>query len=281
MQLALTCFVVVLLVLATVLGLAPLRRRASGAQPGASSGQFELFEARATPPAHRLVWAATAAIGLGTLWIVGAGMRSARAPKPAAIAVVAPVDFDVPNEFPGAVRALEHLAGTAASPLMVRDSGGARVRISGAAVGVPSERADSLLAAVQQSFLTRGFFLFRHESNYGLEGRPDELALVPVWDQYRVVKLVGTSGGDSTSSNANVIAWLRALEPAAPFVLTGVGSDHLAGRFTGRLADPEAMARLIHAFCPDVVDQGTGSIADLAAEMRRTNTFSCWWDRAG
>ena len=255
---------------------------------GGGSPQLELFAPRVARPRWRVATLAAllglaglATLGLTGAWLAGADALAPGTPEPTATAAFVPSDFDVPNDFPGAVRALEHLAGTLAGPLMVRDSAGARARTSGAAVAVQADIADSLLAGAQQRFLERGFFLFRHESNYGLEGRPDELALVPMWDQYRVVKVVGTSGPDSTTSNAKVVDWLRALQPDAPFVLTGAGSDHVAGRFVGRLADPAAMARRIHAFCPDVVNQGTGSIAGLAAELRRTNTFSCWWDRAG
>jgi hypothetical protein len=39
-----------------------------------------------------------------------------------------------------------------------------------------------------------------------------------------------------------------------------------------------AFAREVYAFCPDVVDQGTGAVEALAAEMSRTNTLYLWWD---
>ena len=265
-----------------------LVRLAPEGASGGGSPQLDLFAPRAGRPRWRAVSLAAVLglAGLATLgwsggWLAGGAASTSRTPELTASAAFVPVDFDVPNDFPGAVRALEHLAGTLAGPLMVRDSAGARIRTAGAAVGVHADIADSLLAGAQQRFLERGFFLFRHVPNYGLDNRPDQLALVPLWDQYRVVKVVGTRGPDSATSNAKVVDWLRALQPDAPFILTGAGSDHVAGRFIGRLADPEAMARRIHAYCPDVVTQGTGSIADLAAELRRTNTFSCWWDRAG
>jgi hypothetical protein len=99
-----------------------------------------------------------------------------------------------------------------------------------------------------------------------------------VWDQYRVVKIVGTSAPGAHISNADVIDWLRALAQDEPFVLTGIGDDHIEARFVGRLADPPAMARRLYAFCPDIVDQGAGSTGELATELRRLNSFSCWWD---
>lgn len=232
-----------------------------------------------TPPVTRkLSWAAVAAIGMIAAYVAGADTAPAGALEAPAPASVVPADFEVPNDFPGAVRALERLAGATAGPLMVRDSLGARVKTSGASIGVPAELADSLIAGAQRRFLERGFFLVRHEPNYGLNGRPDELALVPMWDQYRVVKLVGTNGANLDITNAQVISWLRALEQDTPFVLTGIGYDHVEGRFTSPVADPDAMAQRLYKFCPDVVDQGTGSVAELASELRRLKTFFCWWD---
>jgi hypothetical protein len=227
---------------------------------------------------RRLSWAAIAAGIVIAAYVAGIDTSPAGALEPTPQDSAVPADFEVPNDFPGAVRALERLAGSTAGPLMVHDSLGNRVKASGASIGVPAARADSLLAGAQQRFLERGFFLFRHEPNYGLDGRPDELALVPMWDQYRVVKLVGTNGANFDISNAQVIDWLQTLGQDAPFVLTGVGFDHIGGRFTSRIADPEALAQRIHKFCPDVVDQGTGSVTALAAELRRLNTFFCWWD---
>ena len=60
--------------------------------------------------------------------------------------------------------------------------------------------------------------------------------------------------------------------------LIGVGFDHVEARFTGRVADPHAMAERLYKFCPDIVHQGTGSVAELASELRRLDTFFCWWD---
>jgi hypothetical protein len=262
---------------------ARIRRRAAQllAELGLSSGDAKPVTAPAVtgaPVTHKLSWAAAAAVGVIAAYLASGNTAPAGALEPAPAASLIPADFDVPNDFPGAVLALERLAGGRAEPLMVRDSLGSRIKVSGASIGVGAARADSLLAGAQRRFLERGFFLFRHEPNYGLNGRLDRLALVPIWDQFRVVKVVGTTGLNYDISNAAVIAWLKALEQDAPFVLTGIGDDHVEGRFTGRLADPESMAQRLYRFCPDVVEQGTGSVSGLATELRRRNTFYCWWD---
>lgn len=61
-------------------------------------------------------------------------------------------------------------------------------------------------------------------------------------------------------------------------MLTGIGFDWLEGRFTTAIRDPEALARRFYAFCPDMVEQGTETVAALEDELRRSLHLYCWWD---
>jgi len=58
----------------------------------------------------------------------------------------------------------------------------------------------------------------------------------------------------------------------------GMGFDWVEGRFRDEIRDPDALARRFYAFCPDIVDQGTGSVAALARELRTSQALYCWWD---
>jgi len=259
---------------------ASIRRRAEALIR--SLGVTEPDAARTNVPRlqTKIAWPAVGVLLLIMVYAAGADTLPSFAggpvrPKPLTI----PADFVVPPDFPGAVKALETLTGAVAEQLTVIDSLGFPVKANGATLGVAADRADGLLLAAQPLFLERGFYLFRHEPNYGIGGAPDEIALVPMRDQFEVIRLVGTNGVNIDLLNSGVIAWLRELERDAPFVLTGIGYDHVEGRFlkpVGPRAD--SIAKRLHGFCPDVVDQGTGSVKELANEIGRLNTFFCWWD---
>lgn len=186
--------------------------------------------------------------------------------------------FAVPADFPGAVKVLEGLAGVGSTPLFVQDSLGHVVRTDGVVLPAETKLAEALLAAVQDSFLARGFYLFRLVQEFGAGGHPDTLALYPARDGYAIVRLVGTNGANYNIGPDSVIAWLKALDRDQPFVLTGVGFDWVEGRFTTSLADPDGLAQRFNAFCPDVVTQGTGTVASLARELKRSGALYCWWD---
>jgi len=73
-------------------------------------------------------------------------------------------------------------------------------------------------------------------------------------------------------------SWLAALARDEPFSITGIGFDWIEGRFLSEPRDPGALARRFYAFCPDIVDRGTETVAALASELRRSRTLYCWWD---
>src|SRR4029077_15806250 len=104
--------------------------------------------------------------------------------------------FAVPADFPGAVRALERLAGATASPLTGTDTLGRVVPTPGFAVGVRAARAEGLVAGAQQRFLDRGFYLFRSEQHFGIRNEPDRVALFPRADPFEILRLVGTNGAN-------------------------------------------------------------------------------------
>jgi hypothetical protein len=189
-----------------------------------------------------------------------------------------PADFVVPAAFPDAVRALERLAGAKATPLVGTDSVGDSRVTEGFAVNVPSERAERLVDATQSRFLERGFYVFRAEQHFGIGDRADRVALFPRGDAYEVLKLMGTNGWNYGVGPDSVIAWLRTLESDHPFVLTGIGFDWVEGHFRSAVRDADALARRFYAFCPDVVEQGTGTVDALARELIESQRLYCWWD---
>ena len=93
-----------------------------------------------------------------------------------------------------------------------------------------------------------------------------------------MIKACGTDGGTCDLSTQRIIAWLRKLDKKLPFVLTGCGEDFVAGRFVKPIRNPLQLAESIYKFCPDVVEQGSGSTSRLADELARTQRFLLWWD---
>jgi Domain of unknown function (DUF4253)/Ankyrin repeats (3 copies) len=117
-----------------------------------------------------------------------------------------------------------------------------------------------------------------------VHSRPDSsggagtFLLFPTNDKYSVIQAFGTDGGTCNLSTQKIIAWLRKLDKKQPFYLTGCGHDFLAGRFLSPVKNVDKLATAIYRFCPDIVDQGCGTVARLAQELERSQEFVFWWD---
>lgn len=161
------------------------------------------------------------------------------------------------------VAALESLCGSKAQPFAIAPG----------AVSVHVHSASGFdVGAAQRRFLRRGKFVFATDS------RATRVAMIPGTDKYAAVRAMGTNGDNHGAGNAEVVAWLRALEDEQPFGLTGIGFDFLAGRFLTKVKNPAELAGRMAAFCPDIVEQGVGSVDALAERLRKTRELYFWWD---
>jgi hypothetical protein len=142
---------------------------------------------------------------------------------------------------------------------------------------VPKKKVEAILRKTHEDFLARGFYLFRYEQNFDLNGEPDKIGLAPTTDSYAVMAAMDTNGDNYSIGTAGVIAWMKELAPEQPFILTGIGFDYMEGHFTSAVKDPEALAKRMYQFCPDIVDQGIGSLSALAGELEKGAIYF-WWD---
>lgn len=167
------------------------------------------------------------------------------------------------DNYQDAVAQLETLCGTRAHPL---DKSRPEVSLH-----LDSRRPFDL-EKVQTDFLKKGFFVFATNTE------SSRIAILQTADKYDALTAMATNGTNHDLAPKDIVAWLRQLEKEQPFVLTGVGFDFLKGKFTSKLLKPAALAERMYKFCPDIVDQGAGTVKELTAELRRTQEFFFWWD---
>ncbi|MFN6564992.1 MAG: ankyrin repeat domain-containing protein [Nostoc sp. ChiSLP01] len=130
---------------------------------------------------------------------------------------------------------------------------------------------------LQQQFLQRGCFVYEPDKYHDAEG-PKQLYVLPTTDKYDAIALHQTNGCNCGIGPGYVVQWLRELEAVQPFILTLVAHDTLEGRFLTPIQDPEKLADRMYDFCPDIVDQGCGSVESLAESLRSSDNLFFWWD---
>jgi ankyrin repeat protein len=141
---------------------------------------------------------------------------------------------------------------------------------------VASEAGGKILKEHHDRLLKRGLFLFRHDQ--GFSTGKDQIALLPTNDWREVLLGMQTNGANYELMPKDIVKWLENLEKEQPFRLTGAAFDWCEGDFIGPIKNSRQLAKKMYEFCPDIVDQGVGSVASLAKELNKSQKFYFWWD---
>jgi hypothetical protein len=124
--------------------------------------------------------------------------------------------------------------------------------------------------------LPPGYLAFCANRGYGTG--PDGVAVLRAKDRFDPLRVMGTNGANFNIDTAKVISTLQEWDRRFGLELTGAGMDWTEARFKRQPPDMLAFAKEVNKFCPDVVDQGTGTVEALADEMKKENSVYLWWD---
>lgn len=152
------------------------------------------------------------------------------------------------------------------------------VRLPGFVFKAQPADAETLLEKLQPAFLEKGYSLFMLDQNFGIEKDPDVMAILKTTDKYEVLRSVGTNGINYDIDTDSLITIIRDLDSRYTLSLLGAGGDWCEFRIGKTPADWMALARETYKACPDIVEQGAGTVENLASELKRTNRIFLWWD---
>lgn len=138
--------------------------------------------------------------------------------------------------------------------------------------------AEALLAKLQPRVAALKCIFVRCEMKHGIGDEPDTLALVGVDNPWAAMWMFGTNAANYDRDTAAVVKWMQRFAKENDVTFDTISFDLCAGRFNKPPVDYAAMAKKMYEFCPDIVDQGTGDVEKLAAELKRTGRFFFWWD---
>ncbi|MBC7174393.1 MAG: DUF4253 domain-containing protein, partial [Polyangiaceae bacterium] len=115
-------------------------------------------------------------------------------------------------------------------------------------------------------------------------GRPHPLvavALFPVHAGFEVPALVGWGGWNACPYPEEHVSLLRHFHERFGAELVCMTQDVLELEVTrppAHFEDALPLARLMHAYCPDIVEQGVGSVGALASGLVGGTSWFFWWD---
>lgn len=107
---------------------------------------------------------------------------------------------------------------------------------------------------------------------------PDSIAILANTDPWFYLKTVKTNGVNYDIGHDQVIQRLKEWDTLYGLRLNGAGMDWLHAGFERPPQNWASFADEVYEFCPDVVDQGTGSVESLAEALEEMRGVYLWWD---
>lgn len=86
-------------------------------------------------------------------------------------------------------------------------------------------------------------------------------------DPFDIIRKAQTSAPNFDMDTPNIIARLQQWQTLCKFRVTDAGHDTVDIEFETLPADMDEFAWDVYDFCPDLVDQGTGCVAEMIEEM--------------
>lgn len=105
-----------------------------------------------------------------------------------------------------------------------------------------------------------------------------ELVVGPGESQFDILRLARTDGVNHDLTTEDIIAKLREYDAAHGITIVRAETDTVEFNLDRNPADIAAFAADLYAFCPDIVDQGLGSVSALAESIEVVGAVSLWWD---
>ncbi|MEW5737886.1 MAG: DUF4253 domain-containing protein [Myxococcota bacterium] len=114
----------------------------------------------------------------------------------------------------------------------------------------------------------------------GDEQHPDkvELAIAEGSSQFDILRHAASDAINYGLETEDLVKQLTAYDEQHGIDIFHAETDTIEFDVTGEVDDWAAFAKDLYKFCPDIVDQGVGSVDALEATLAETGSVYLWWD---
>jgi len=169
-------------------------------------------------------------------------------------------------------------SGKPVRPYSTRDFGREQYA-EGRSVLVSEEAAERLVSSLRP-LIGEGFVVFvgctRSLDDPPAKGA--EVVVAPGADQFAILEIAASDAVNFDMDTADLIRRLRQYDDDFGIDIFHAETDTIEFRFRRRPADMAAFCRDLYEFCPDIVDQGTGTVEALQSEIEEHDRVFLWWD---
>ena len=106
----------------------------------------------------------------------------------------------------------------------------------------------------------------------------EEIVVAEADSQFDALTIAQSDAANYDMFADDLIKKLRAYDELCGIDIFHAETDTIEFRLRTPPPDLAAFCADLYEFCPDIVDQGVGSVEALAAEIRNTHRVFLWWD---
>lgn len=148
------------------------------------------------------------------------------------------------------------------------------LRFSGFCSPVDENEGYKFVQKEKENYKNKGYQLFVFTDN----DYKFFLGAIKSDDQMDILRWRGTDGINYDHTNQDIINKLEEWNKVNPIIINGVSFDWVMFHFKNPVTNIESFANEVYDFCPDIVDQGAGSIEVLREIIKEENSIYLWWD---
>jgi hypothetical protein len=144
---------------------------------------------------------------------------------------------------------------------------------------VPPPKAEAILEDVR-SRLGPGLVAFIGTQNSLAKPKANgvEVVVGNGTSQFDILRIAASDAVNYDKGTEDLIKQVQSWDTSFGVDIFQAETDTIQFRLKSMPSDMQAFAQEVYEFCPDIVDQGVGSVEELAEEIRAANTVMLWWD---
>ena len=143
-------------------------------------------------------------------------------------------------------------------------------------INVDRHKVYTILKKYRDPLKSEGILIYVSDQNYGYED--DVITIIKSNNKFEALLFEATNAVNYDIYTPEIIETLQKWDSLYGIEIYGVGFDFVDGHFNKLPDNIKPFAEEMYRFCPDIVDQGTGSIEELIKELKKTKSLLLWWD---
>ncbi len=105
-----------------------------------------------------------------------------------------------------------------------------------------------------------------------------EVVIAPGSSQFDILRVAASDGINYDLTTEDLVRELTSWDEAFGVDIWQAETDTIQLRLKSLPKDMMKFARRVYEFCPDIVDQGTGSVEELGRSIQAKKEVFLWWD---